>query len=413
MSCAEFFQTSYNGTERFRKHRISDEQNGTALENTESTPSTNLADGITPDYAFVNTVGRIAIYDDLRSAPRVMEIQPDETAAYIDTLAMTVYQQAQAAGGTIPHMVIREVSENFIHAQFKEIVVSILDRGKTIRFADHGPGIPSKEKVQQPGFTSASDPMRTYIRGVGSGLPIVREYLAVSDGTITIEDNLGTGAVVTVSLVREEDDPLDDWTEQPLDQAVSVAALVASAAEPAGTAGAAGAAAMAPMPDQAAYAGMPQQPAGYGLQPAQVQQAPAAGSGYGYPTSAMPMPAYQQPAYPQTAYPQPGYAQPAYQPYPQPYPPAAYPAYGAQPGAPMGYPAAVMPAPHLSDFQRQLLKLVAREGMLSNKEIVEMTGRADATVSQNLSTLTDLGLVEKMGNKRVLTPYGQQIVPTL
>ena len=55
--------------------------------------------------------------------------------------------------------------------------------------------------------------MKNYIRGVGSGLPIVREYLESSHGTITIEDNLGTGAVVTVSLVREEDDPLDDWDE--------------------------------------------------------------------------------------------------------------------------------------------------------------------------------------------------------
>ena len=41
----------------------------------------------------------------------------------------------------------------------------------------------------------------------------MREYLESSHGTITIEDNLGTGAVVTVSLVREEDDPLDDWDE--------------------------------------------------------------------------------------------------------------------------------------------------------------------------------------------------------
>ena len=92
-------------------------------------------------------------------------------------------------------------------------MVSILDKGNTIRFADHGPGIPSKEKAQMPGFSSAVEPMKNYIRGVGSGLPIVREYLESSHGTITIEDNLGTGAVVTVSLVREEDDPLDDWDE--------------------------------------------------------------------------------------------------------------------------------------------------------------------------------------------------------
>ena len=169
--------------------------------------------GASFDYSFVDTVGRIALYDDLRSAPRVVEIKPADTAAYIEALASTVYEQSHGAGGIIPYTVIREVSENFIHACFKEVVVSILDKGNTIRFADHGPGIPSKEKAQMPGFSSAVEPMKNYIRGVGSGLPIVREYLESSHGTITIEDNLGTGAVVTVSLVREEDDPLDDWDE--------------------------------------------------------------------------------------------------------------------------------------------------------------------------------------------------------
>ena len=96
---------------------------------------------------------------------------------------------------TSPYTVIREVSENFIHARFAEIIVSILDEGNTIRFADQGPGIMMKDKAQLPGFTSAIEPMKHYIRGVGSGLPIVKEYLDFSHGTISIEDNLGTGAV--------------------------------------------------------------------------------------------------------------------------------------------------------------------------------------------------------------------------
>ena len=41
--------------------------------------------------------------------------------------------------------------------------------------------------------------MKSYIRGVGSGLPIVKEYLEFTHGTITIEDNLGSGSVVTIS----------------------------------------------------------------------------------------------------------------------------------------------------------------------------------------------------------------------
>lgn len=154
------------------------------------------------DFTYVSTIARIALYDDLRSAPHITEIQPATTAEYIENLASKIYEQAKISGGTIPYTVIREVTENFIHARFTEIIVSILDQGNTIRFADQGPGISNKDKAQLPGFTSAVEPMKRYIRGVGSGLPIVKEYLEYSHGTITIEDNLNTGAVVTISLTE-------------------------------------------------------------------------------------------------------------------------------------------------------------------------------------------------------------------
>ncbi|WP_425226276.1 ATP-binding protein [Raoultibacter timonensis] len=169
---------------------------------TDQNIASKSADGNKADfnYTFVETIARIAVYDDLRSAPRVIEIQPNTTAEFIENLASKIYEQAKLSGGTIPYTVIREVSENFIHAQFSEIIVSILDQGKTIRFSDQGPGIANKNKAQLPGFTSAIEPMKHYIRGVGSGLPIVKDYLDFSNGTITIEDNLECGAVVTVSL---------------------------------------------------------------------------------------------------------------------------------------------------------------------------------------------------------------------
>ena len=155
------------------------------------------------DYSYVESIARIALYDDLRSAPRITEIQPAPTVEYIERLASTVYDQSHAVGGTVPYTVIREVTENFIHARFKEIVVSVLDQGNTIRFADQGPGIAQKEKAQLPGFSSATEPMKRYIRGVGSGLPIVKEYLNLSNGTITIEDNLEAGSVVTISMIKK------------------------------------------------------------------------------------------------------------------------------------------------------------------------------------------------------------------
>ena len=120
---------------------------GKALEPTLNTAQNapEPASGVNEDYSRAIASARIACYDDFRSAPRVTEIAPTTTAEFIENLASTIYTQAQQAGGSIPYTAIREVSENFIHAQFKEIVVSIFDKGNTIRFTDQGPGIPQKD----------------------------------------------------------------------------------------------------------------------------------------------------------------------------------------------------------------------------------------------------------------------------
>ena len=174
--------------------------------NTEENATSNVPQKtLSDDFTQALTSARIAFYDNFRSAPRITEVAPTSTAEFIENLTTVVYSQAQAAGGTIPYTVIREVSENFIHAQFKEIVVSIFEHGNTIRFSDQGPGINQKEKAQQPGFSSATEPMKKFIRGVGSGLPLVKEYLSFSHGRITIEDNLNTGAVITISVLPEEE----------------------------------------------------------------------------------------------------------------------------------------------------------------------------------------------------------------
>ena len=153
------------------------------------------------DYHHITTPARIAIYDSLKTAPRVIQVQGGPTHEYIEHIASLTYKNAKEAGGMIPYTVIREVSENFIHANFNEVVVSIFDQGNTIRFADQGPGIKNKDLVQEPGFSSAIEPMKRYIRGVGSGLPIVKDYLSTSHGHIEIKDNVNQGSVVTISLV--------------------------------------------------------------------------------------------------------------------------------------------------------------------------------------------------------------------
>lgn len=147
---------------------------------------------------YIRTRARVAVYDAPAAAPRVEEIQAAPVGEYIEALASRVYELARSAGGSVPYTVVREVTENFIHAEFAEPVVSIMDSGSTVRFADQGPGIPDKERAVLPGFTTARGDLKRYIRGVGSGLPIVREYLSCSGGSLVIEDNLGSGSVVTV-----------------------------------------------------------------------------------------------------------------------------------------------------------------------------------------------------------------------
>lgn len=146
---------------------------------------------------------RIASYDTLLSAPRIIEIPALPIRDFIAQITTKTYELSHALGGDIPYTVIQEVAENYIHADFMEPVISILDKGNTITFADQGPGIQYKDKAQIPGFTSATHAMKHYIRGVGSGLPIVKEYLTTSGGQLKIEDNLENGTVVTISLVEE------------------------------------------------------------------------------------------------------------------------------------------------------------------------------------------------------------------
>ncbi len=143
----------------------------------------------------------IAVYDNLTSSPRVERVARETPRSLIDDLATRTYQISHEAGGKVPYMVIREIVENFIHAGFDEVVVSVLDGGNTLRFADQGPGIKDKDRAFLPGFTTATDNMKCVIKGVGSGLPVARECLTFSDGTIEVDDNLGSGTVVTLRVV--------------------------------------------------------------------------------------------------------------------------------------------------------------------------------------------------------------------
>ncbi len=155
---------------------------------------------------------RIAVYDNLKSIPRVVEMDFDNVSAFIDESSQRTYTLSHQAGGQIPYTIIREIIENLIHAEFCEIIITVLDGGNHIIISDQGPGIENKDKAFLPGFTSATRKMKEYIRGVGSGLPIVKETITFSGGSIDITDNIKRGTVVSLKI----DSPKEGQKKEPV-----------------------------------------------------------------------------------------------------------------------------------------------------------------------------------------------------
>lgn len=146
---------------------------------------------------------RIAVYDDAAAAPRVVVIDPTDVRTYLEEITAEVNRLSHEQGGSIPFMVIREIVENFVHAYFVAPTISILDGGNTIRFSDQGPGIKEKERALEYGTTSATEEMKQFIRGVGSGLPYVNQYMIDKGGSLKIEDNISEGTVITISTCKD------------------------------------------------------------------------------------------------------------------------------------------------------------------------------------------------------------------
>ena len=362
---------------------------------------------------------RISVYDDMLSTPRVIVVEQSDVRTYLEDVTNTVYRTMKEQGGKLSLMIIRELVENFIHAQFSEPVISILDNGNTIRFADQGPGIGDKERAFEFGVTSADREKKRYIRGTGAGLPMVQQYVENAGGAIAVEDNLGAGTVVTVSV--------DPKRSAELEHAVSRGAAVRSGctheAEPAAATAQSpadpwGAGTYQPgtYPAQAGY---PQQPYGAGSHPGQTPYGMMAGQMPGAPGAFPQQPAYypgyqqgypmqgfQQQGFPQGGFPQPGFPQPGF-------PQAGFPQPGfPQTGAPgQGYAqVAAVPAqqgPYVSERGAAALLFIYQNGKGGPTDLTRALGRSDATWSRELDALASTGLVHKPRQKYVLTDMGK------
>lgn len=151
-----------------------------------------------------NYSARIAVYDSFTASPFIVDMGSDDFLRIVEEISAKVYNLGLERGGKIPYIVIREVVENLVHAGFKDVVITVEPDGNVIRISDHGPGITDKQRAFTPGFTTATAELKRYIKGVGSGLPIVKESLELRGGCVNLEDNLSSGLVITLRGRPEE-----------------------------------------------------------------------------------------------------------------------------------------------------------------------------------------------------------------
>ncbi len=326
--------------------------------------------------ALLTHPARIAVYDDAAAAPRVVVVEPKDVRAYLEEITGTVNKLSHEQGGAIPFMVIREIVENFIHAYFQSPTITILDGGNTIRFSDQGPGIREKDLALEYGTSSATEDMRRYIRGVGSGLPYAQQYMEDKGGSLTIEDNIAGGTVVTISIRPKVEAAEVSRSPQAGDcqQEAQGFAQQGVYQQP-----------MYPQqPGWQAQAGAWPQQGMYQPQPFPQAQP--------YQQQGFQQNGYPQPGYPQTGFQQPGYQQ-AQQPYQQPTPAAA-----AQ--------------PQVSERGSMVISYLSQHESCGPTELVREYGFSGPTWSRELGALVAAGYVMKDGQKHRLTGLGRQLAST-
>ena len=346
--------------------------------------STSKDSALLPHYA-----ARIAVFDAANAAPRVVVIEPCNVRDYLEEITQQVTKLASEQGGTIPFMVIREIVENFIHAYFIEPSISILDKGMTIRFADQGPGIKEKDKALDFGTTSATTEMKRYIRGVGSGLPYVREYMKSTHGFLDVEDNINGGTIVTLCAQGGTQYSRKTYDKTSTDNTY---------------------------PDMQGYTAHPP------MNPVQnygVNNSNAFNGAYqantSYPVNdyaaytAEHIPTNYAPMYQQT------YQQIPSQEYQQ-MPPQEYPQQQAQMSSPMQVQQTQVTSPlttlPLTARQQQILRCAQTYGYVGPTELTKLYGLSQPTWSRELKALEDMGILHKnpKEQKRVITKLGHAYI---
>jgi len=142
---------------------------------------------------------RVAVYPR-NGEPEVSEVSAASPRSASSKFSGLVMEKIKALGGRVPEEALRELVENLIHAEFRGVVVSVLEDGNVVRISDKGPGVENKTRAFEFGFSGATPDALTEIRGVGAGLGLARAAAEKVGGKVSLEDNIGGGTVATVAM---------------------------------------------------------------------------------------------------------------------------------------------------------------------------------------------------------------------
>ena len=151
---------------------------------------------------------KVAVYSTT-GEPEVSEVSAASPRAASEKFSRLIMDKVRDSGGRVPEEALRELVENLVHAEFRGVVVSVLEDGNVVRISDKGPGIEHKGRAFEFGFSGATPEAVKEIRGVGAGLGIARAAAEKAGGTVSVEDNIGGGTVATLSAgedVEEKED---------------------------------------------------------------------------------------------------------------------------------------------------------------------------------------------------------------
>jgi hypothetical protein len=142
---------------------------------------------------------RVAVYPR-NGEPEVSEVSATSPGSASSKFCGLVIEKVQALGGRIPEAALRELVDNLIHAEFRGVVISVLQDGNVVRISDKGPGVENKTRAFEFGFSGATPDALREIRGVGAGLGLAQAAAERVGGNVSLEDNIGGGTVATVAV---------------------------------------------------------------------------------------------------------------------------------------------------------------------------------------------------------------------